>query len=67
MDTSNYANIIAVARNKVDRDKVDLILNEITQQTFKSVPDPYYGGNNGFQIVYDLLNKACDKIVSKIE
>ena len=29
MDTSNYSNIISLARNEKDRDKVDLILNEM--------------------------------------
>ena len=66
MDTSNYANIISLARNKSDKDKVDLILNEIKPKSFQSVPDPYYGGDNGFQDVYDMLDEACDRIVEKI-
>ena len=67
MDTSNYANIIALARDESDRDKVDLILNEIIPTAFKSVPDPYYGGSNGFQNVYQMLDEACDKIVENLE
>ena len=67
MDTHNYAHLISLAQNESERQKVKMILNETHPESFKSVPDPYYGGENGFQIVYDLLNKACDKIVSKIE
>ena len=67
MDTSNYANIIALARDESDRDKVDLILNEIIPTAFKSVPDPYYGGSNGFQNVYQMLDDACNKIVENLE
>lgn len=67
MDTNNYANIIALARNQSDRDKIDLILNEIYPNNYASVPDPYYGGGDGFQRVFDMLDKACDKIVAKIE
>jgi len=67
MDTNNYAHLISLAENESERQKVKMILNETHPESFKSVPDPYYGGDNGFQIVYDLLNKACDKIVSKIE
>ncbi len=67
MDTSNYANIIALSRNESDRDKVNLILNEITPTAFKSVPDPYYGGSNGFQNVYQMLDDACNKIVENLE
>ena len=67
MDTSNYANIISLARNESDKNKVDLILNEINPNSFQSVPDPYYGGDNGFQDVYDMLDEACDRIVEQIE
>ena len=67
MDTSNYSNIISLARNEKDRDKVDLILNEINPRSFQSVPDPYYGGDNGFQNVYEMLDEACDIIVQNLE
>ena len=66
MDTSNYANIISLARNESDKNKVDLILNEVNPNSFQSVPDPYYGGDNGFQDVYDMLDEACNRIVEKI-
>jgi len=67
MDTSNYANIIALARDESDRGKVDLILNESNPKSFESVPDPYYGGSNGFQDVYQMLDDACNKIVENLE
>ncbi|MEE2699926.1 MAG: low molecular weight protein-tyrosine-phosphatase [Bacteroidota bacterium] len=66
MDTSNYTNIISLARSESDKEKVDLILNEINPRSFQSVPDPYYGGDNGFQDVYDMLDKACVKIVEQL-
>ena len=28
--------------------------------------DPYYGGDYGFQDVYDMVDEACDRIVEKI-
>jgi len=31
------------------------------------VPDPYFGGEQGFQVVYDLLDAACDEIIHEIE
>ncbi len=67
MDTSNYANIIALARDESDRGKVDLILNESNPKSFESVPDPYYGGSNGFQDVFQMLDDACNKIVENLE
>ena len=66
MDTHNYASILSNARNKSDRNKVDLILNEINPNSFESVPDPYYGQGDGFQRVYDMLDEACDMIVKKL-
>jgi len=67
MDTNNYANLIALSNNEEEREKVKIILNEISPNLCESVPDPYYGGKNGFQEVYDMLDKACDKIVARIE
>ena len=67
MDSSNYANIISLARDEKDRNKVDVILNESNPKSFQSVPDPYYGGNNGFQNVYEMLDEACDIITQNLE
>ena len=66
MDTHNYASIISISRNDNDRNKVELILNKINPKSCDSVPDPYYGEGDGFQKVYDMLDKACDTIVSKL-
>tara|TARA_B100001741_G_C16554413_1_gene601614 strand:+ start:4971 stop:5417 length:447 start_codon:yes stop_codon:yes gene_type:complete len=66
MDTHNYASIISLSRNQSDREKVDLILNEINPKSFNSVPDPYYGEEDGFQKVYDMLDEACDNIMKKL-
>ena len=65
MDSSNYNNMIALARNEEEKSKVRLILNEITPGANSAVPDPYYGGAEGFQYVFDLLDDATDKIIEK--
>jgi len=67
MDTNNYAHLISLADNKTERNKVRLILNEVNPEKFESVPDPYYGGDDGFQNIYNMLNDACNKIISQIE
>lgn len=67
MDTNNLAHLISLAETEKERKKIRLILNEINPNACKSVPDPYYGGKNGFQNVYNMLNEACDKIVQNIE
>jgi len=66
MDDSNYQNIIALARNGADEKKVRMILNETHPSKNLSVPDPYYGGNQGFENVYKMLDEACNLIVKKI-
>ncbi len=65
MDESNYNNILLLAKNKKDEDKVKLILNEISEDNH-SVPDPYYGGEQGFENVYKMLDEACTIIASKL-
>ncbi|MEN8776369.1 MAG: low molecular weight protein-tyrosine-phosphatase [Polaribacter sp.] len=65
MDKSNYNNILLLAKNADDKQKVKLILNEISQDNH-SVPDPYYGGDQGFENVYNMLDKACTVIANKL-
>jgi len=67
MDTNNLAHLISLAETEEERKKIRLILNEINPGACESVPDPYYGGEHGFQNVYNMLNEACDKIVQNIE
>jgi protein-tyrosine phosphatase len=67
MDKSNRENVLKLARNGSDEQKVRLILNEITPATDQEVPDPYFGGWEGFEHVYDLLDHATDVIIEKIK
>ena len=66
MDNSNYQNILKLARNQEDKRKVKLILNEVYPNQNYDVPDPYYGGEHGFENVYKMLDEACDNIVKKL-
>lgn len=65
MDHSNYQNILSLARTTQDREKVKMILNETEQVSESEVPDPYYGGDEGFQQVFDMLDIATEAILSK--
>tara|TARA_B100002052_G_scaffold88663_1_gene81545 strand:+ start:9174 stop:9623 length:450 start_codon:yes stop_codon:yes gene_type:complete len=67
MDKNNYAHLIALTKNQEERKKIRMILNETSPGLYKSVPDPYYGGKNGFEEVYNMLDKACNKIADQIE
>lgn len=66
MDNSNYQNIIALAENDQQKDKVKLILNESFPEKNLDVPDPYYGGEKGFENVYNMLDNACEIIAKRI-
>ncbi|WP_237275364.1 low molecular weight protein-tyrosine-phosphatase [Tenacibaculum ovolyticum] len=67
MDESNYDNIISMIDDSNDIPKVKLILNELYPSEDRSVPDPYYGGDQGFENVYKMLDEACENIASKLE
>mgnify|MGYP000215205763 CR=1 FL=1 len=64
MDESNQENILKLARNENDSNKVELFL-ESYHTELTNVPDPYYGGAQGFEDVYQMLNVACDKFIKQ--
>lgn len=66
MDHSNYVNVCKLAPNDQAIDKVQLILSESHPDKNLEVPDPYYGGDSGFDDVFDMLDEACEKIKEKI-
>ncbi|TRZ41058.1 low molecular weight protein-tyrosine-phosphatase [Robertkochia solimangrovi] len=66
MDNSNYRNVKALARDRKDIEKIDLILNTIFPGQDRDVPDPYYGGEDGFEKVYKMLDEACSNIASEL-
>lgn len=67
MDTSNYSDIIKLAQDDSQKNKIKLFLNYSHPKANKSVPDPYYGGEQGFENVFQLLDFACDKFIEHIK
>jgi len=67
MDQSNYGDIVAMSENEEQHEKVKMILNELYPNENRNVPDPYYGGDQGFENVYKMLDEACEIIASKLE
>ena len=65
MDKENFHNIISLAKDDFQQRKVKLLLNESKLFLNKSVPDPYYGGDDGFEDVYQMLDQACEMIEKK--
>lgn len=66
MDQSNYSDIINVARNNNDIGKVKLFLEANNEIINKNVPDPYYGGQNGFENVFNLIDDTCNSLAENL-
>ena len=66
MDDSNYNDVLDLTNNESDKNKVDFILNEVFPKENVSVPDPYYGLQNGFESVYEMLDEACENLAKKL-
>ena len=66
MDEYNYQDVMSLARNSSDRSKVDYLLNLSAPGSDHAVPDPYYGGRNGFEHIFKLMEEACDRLVEEL-
>ena len=66
MDGSNYDNVIELAKTDEQKGKVEIILNYLFPNENVDVPDPYYGLQNGFETVYEMLDETCDIIAKKL-
>jgi protein-tyrosine phosphatase len=62
MDKSNFKDIQRFAKTDEQRAKIHLIMNFSRPETDFEVPDPYY--DNRFQLVYDLLDEACERLIA---
>ena len=67
MDRQNVRDLMSIARNKNERKKIFLMTNFCIHKTYDSVPDPYFGGDVGFELVLDILEDACEGLLRKIQ
>ncbi|GAB4197176.1 MAG: low molecular weight protein-tyrosine-phosphatase [Coleofasciculaceae cyanobacterium] len=66
MDRENYRDILSLDPGGKYRDKVRLMCDFATHHREREVPDPYYGGSEGFDKVIDLLLDACDGLLQYV-
>jgi protein-tyrosine phosphatase len=66
MDKDNYVDILALDTASEYHHKVKLMCDFCSRHTHKEVPDPYYGGAEGFNQVIDLLVDACEGLLNHI-
>jgi protein-tyrosine phosphatase len=58
MDNSNFSDLSAMARDADDLKKLFKITDFSQEFDYDQIPDPYYGGSDGFELVLDLLEDA---------
>lgn len=67
MDKSNYRDILSLDPQGKYHHKVKMMCSYCTKYSEEEVPDPYYGGEEGFNFVLDLLADACENLLQSLK
>jgi protein-tyrosine phosphatase len=67
MDQRNLRDVLFLARNDSDKQKVDYLMNALHPNKNQIIPDPYYGETSDFEHAYELINQACGKIAESLK
>jgi protein-tyrosine phosphatase len=67
MDKENQRNMLALAKNETQRNKVKLFLEQVNYPELSEVPDPYYGDQAEFEFVFNLLDEATDTFIETLK
>ena len=52
-----------IGKDQFISSKVDLLMNEVYPGQNKEVPDPFYGAEDGYHRIYEMIEIACDAII----
>jgi protein-tyrosine phosphatase len=63
MDNDNYSEVKRISGDDWDGGKVSLLLDMLYPGEKKEVPDPWYGTEKDYHFVFDLVSRACDRII----
>jgi protein-tyrosine phosphatase len=66
MDSDNYRDILALAPDEASKKKVVMFCHYVKKYPDHDVPDPYYGGQDGFEYVLDLMLDGCQNILEEL-
>ena len=68
MDKENLHDVQNMAHSDEEKVKIRLMTEYCTSRfaSYKEVPDPYYGGSRGFELVLDMLEDACNGLISRL-
>ena len=64
MDLSNYEEVKRISKNAWDATKVGLLLDQLYPGQHREVPDPWYGTEKDYHLVFEMIDKACTKIIT---
>lgn len=64
MDDSNYDDLMEMAATSEEENKIIRISQFFTDKSITYVPDPYYGGANGFKRVISMLEDAVGNMIN---
>ncbi|AZA76021.1 low molecular weight phosphotyrosine protein phosphatase [Chryseobacterium sp. G0186] len=67
MDASVYKDVISKAQTEEEREKIALFLEAAGEYNNTEVPDPYWGGMEDFEKVFQLLDNGCTKIANHLK
>ena len=67
MDELNIQALKQMARNQKDLEKISLMTDYSMEWNYHEIPDPYYGGEEGFQLVLDLLEDSCEGLAKHLQ
>ena len=67
MDKENLKDLSNLDRKQQYRDKLCLLRDFDPYPGDKEVPDPYYGGINGFELVFDMVMRSCEVLLDQIK
>jgi protein-tyrosine phosphatase len=66
MDDDNLRDILALAKTPEEETKVKRFTDFCTEHDLHEVPDPYYGGDAGFELVADLMEDGCAGLLEQV-
>jgi len=67
MDDENISALKSMARNSDDTAKIHKMTDFAREWNYSEVPDPYYGGEEGFELVLDLLEDSCEGLLENLK
>lgn len=63
MDRDNLRDLQSLARDEAQREKIRLFCSYLPEEGVEDVPDPYFGGDEGFERVLDLIERGCERLI----